>query len=726
MVPVVVAFALVGLVDGAVRVLGVDPGLFLLQVQHFGFMEALGMGAPAWGEVPLRLLSLCQAVFHYGVAGVLVGLLVGGWTAGLRTLLGTSPADGAAVTRRLVSLVLGGWLAVALYWWTRSVVYSGLPATDPRRLGAAGLILALGLVLGAALVRFTPVARLRRMRLLLALMAAVGAGWGAIHWGRAEDRGRIQGANEGVPNVLLVVVDALRQDTLGPYGDREVHTPSFDRLAAEGVTFMDARTQAPFTWPSFGSFLTGKVPRRHGLIRMEPGLRMPVNATLPILLKQAVTSAGDQLGEEDWVTGAFMTGTLSHGSGLLGGFDAYLEALVGHELVDVHDDWSEFRSGLLPWLVLNKLSQKADRHLVTSTAEAWLREHADRRFMAMVHLYSTHTPYDPAPEFRERHLDPAYDGPISAFYAAQREAIEEGKYTLTEADELRIRRLYLAGVEQADRMIGRLLQALEAAGTLENTVVIVTSDHGESLGEHGLWEHNWMYEDNLRVPLLMRYPAGLPRGVRVGGLVDTIDLLPTVFDLAGLEPPEHADDAGLALGLDRSSGPAPNAPSSDVPSRNDEAVDKETILRSRRLWDAIDGRSLVPMVRGEAGPPRKVAFAENGRYMSAQDDRWKLIVRRELVREATLEDLLRAPELPRLFDLEQDPLELAGRFDAADPEAMAAAGVLFEALREHSARLPIRESQVVRGKRDLRAEGLFRSLGYGGGVGADDEGAEDD
>jgi arylsulfatase A-like enzyme len=716
-VPVVAAFALVGLVDGAVRVLGVDPGLFLLQVQHFGFMEALGMGAPAWGEVPLRLLSLCQAVFHYGVAGVLAGLFVGAWTGGLRPLLGLRAVEGAVATQRTVSLILGGWLAVALYWWTRSVVYPGLPATDPRRLVAAALILALGLVLGAALVRFSPVARLGRIRLLLALMAAVGAGWGAVHWGRAGDRGRIQGANEGVPNVLLVVVDALRQDTLGPYGDGEVHTPSFDRLAAEGVTFMDARTQAPFTWPSFGSFLTGKVPRRHGLIRMEPGLRMPVNATLPILLKQAVTSEGDQLEEEDWVMGAFMTGTLSHGSGLLGGFDAYLEALVGHELVDVHDDWSEFRSGLLPWLILNKLSQKADRHLVTTTAEAWLREHADRRFMAMVHLYSTHTPYDPAPEFRERHLDPAYDGPISAFYAAQREAIEEGEYTLTEADELRIRRLYLAGVEQADRMIGRLLETLKATGTLDNTLVIVTSDHGESLGEHGLWEHNWMYEDNLRVPLLMRYPAGLPRGVRVEGLVDTIDLLPTIFDLAGLEAPEHADDAEREL-LFAATG-------NDL---HDQRVLEESgdLLRSRRLWDAIDGRSLMALVRGEAGPPRPVAFAENGRFMSAQDARWKLIVRRELVGDTRFEELLGEAERPRLFDLEGDPLELEGRFDAQDPEAMAAARMLFEALREHSARLPIRESQVVRGKRDLRAEGLFQSLGYGGGVGADGGGEQDE
>ena len=97
-----------------------------------------------------------------------------------------------------------------------------------------------------------------------------------------------------------------------------------------------------------------------------------------------------------------------------------------------------------------------------------------------------------------------------------------------------------------------------------------------------------------------------------------------------------------------------------------------------------------------------------------------------MVRDTRFEDLLGEAERPRLFDLKRDPLELQGRFDAADPEALAAAAELFKALREHSYRLPIRESQVVRGKRDLRAEGLFRSLGYGGGVGADGGGGEDD
>lgn len=111
--------------------------------------------------------------------------------------------------------------------------------------------------------------------------------------------------------------------------------------------------------------------------------------------------------------------------------------------------------------------------------------------------------------------------------------------------------------------------------------------------------------------------------------------------------------------------------------------------------------------------------------MSAQTDRWKLIVRRELVREATLASLRRETEPPRLFDLAADPLELENRFGDGDPEADAAAEALLQELKAHSARLPIREDQVIRGARDLRAEGLFKSLGYGGGVGADDQGDRD-
>ncbi|MEM9802442.1 MAG: sulfatase-like hydrolase/transferase, partial [Planctomycetota bacterium] len=649
-------------------------------------------------------LSIAQAAFHYALIAAVLGAPLALLATAERRVRGRAWPGTSPGARKAVARTLGLWLAVGLYWWTRPVVFPGLSATDPKRLAAAAAILVLGILLGALVARLALGSARTRARILSSIAVAavvIGAVVTVASLRGRGERGRIGESNEGLPNILLVIVDALRQDTIRAYGDDEVHTPHIDRLAGEGVLFEDAYVQVPFTWPSFGSFLTGKVPRRHGLIRMEPGVRFPVNATLPVLLKSGVREDGRRLGENDWIAGALMTGTISHGSRLLEGFDAYLEALVGHELVDVHDPWSEFRSGLLPWLVLNKLGQRTDRHLVTTTAESWLRSNDDRRFLAMVHLYSTHTPYDPAPEFRARHLDPDYDGPFDSFVAAHRKAIEDGDYVPTVADMLRIRRLYLAGVEEADAMLGRLIATLEESGVLDDTIVVFTSDHGESLGEHGLWEHNWMYEDNLRIPLILRYPPGLPAGVRVPGLVDSIDLLPTLFDLAGIVPPESAVDVEPEL----------------------IGQDGELDLRSRRLWHAIDGSSLLPLVRGEVESVRDLAFAENGLFTSVRDERWKLIVRRELLRGSAWDDLLRDPrsaEAPRLFDLQEDPLELENLFDRSD-EARAVAGRLFEEMRKQSARLPIRESQIERSGRDLRAEQIFRGLGYGGGVGAGDE-----
>ncbi|MEM6572065.1 MAG: sulfatase-like hydrolase/transferase [Planctomycetota bacterium] len=699
--PIVAAAAFVGFVDGVVRLLGVDPGLFLLQLDRFGLVGTLELGLPSAGEVLRRLLAVAQASFHYALIGAVIGLVAGGLASVARRALGRPWAGSTVVRRTAAARAVGLWAAVAIYWWTRPVVYPGLSATDPRRLVAAAVILVVGVLVGAVALRLTrPFAR--RVGVVSAVLAAAGGLVTVFAIGAGAERGRIGERNADMPNVLLVIVDALRQDTLSAYGDEEVHTPHIDRLAEEGVLFESAFAQAPFTWPSFGSFLTGKVPRRHGLLRMEPGVQFPVNATLPVLLKSGVRADGVELEERDWITGAFMTGTLSHGSRLLVGFDAYLEALVGHDLVDVHDPWSEFRSGLLPWLVLNKLSQKSDRHLVTTTAERWIRQHSDRRFMALVHLYSTHTPYDPAPEFRARHLDPAYDGPFDSFVASHREAIEDGEYEPTEADVRRIRRLYLAGVEQADAMIGRLVATLSEEGILDDTIVIVSSDHGESLGEHGLWEHNWMYQDNLRIPLVMRFPSGLGSGARVGSIVDSIDVLPTVLDLTGIEAPESASVVEDAL------------------VARDGAIDP----RSRRLWSAIDGTSLVPLARGEADAVREHTFSENGLFLSVQDARWKLIVRRELVRPGAWGAFLATPEglePPRLFDLESDPAELRNLFDPEDPEALATAERLFAALAAQLERLPIRDDQIQSGGRDLRAEAIFQSLGYGGGVGESDD-----
>ena len=125
---------------------------------------------------------------------------------------------------------------------------------------------------------------------------------------------------------------------------------------------------------------------------------MAPNVTLAWHLKNALIEGGvesepeNRLGPDDYASGTFMTGTLSHGTGLMRGFDVYFEALVGHELVDIEQPWSVYRSDLLYSIFKNKITQRCDSGLVVTTARDWLREHDGRRFLSMVHLYSTAKP----------------------------------------------------------------------------------------------------------------------------------------------------------------------------------------------------------------------------------------------------------------------------------------------------------------------------------------------
>jgi len=634
----------------------------------FGTLDALL--AALHGTAHLTLFSfagcLAASVLHYGGLFML-GLAALGVLA--HPLLRTRARD---LTRRYLLLVgvgvaLGAFAEI--FWWTRPYVFYGHPVLSIERLASSAGLLLVACVLGwlgtRAALRLS-VGASRAIALYLGLCCCIGA---LFLWseGRAgTQRGAKNERNADQPNVLLVVVDALRRDTLGCYGDARVKTPNLDRMAAEGVVFENHLTQVPFTWPSFGSLLTGKYPRRHGLIKMAPGLRLPFdNLTLARQLKTGQRRDGRAMQDEDWATASFHTGTLSNRSGLLHGFDQYFEALAGHELVTLDSTWSVFRSDLLLFLFKNKLGQRFDDGLVASRAREWIAQRAQQRFLAMVHMYSTHTPYDPPAWARALYCDPAYAGPVKAFYAEHRELLEQGKYTPSAADIQRIRDLYYGGVSQADLMLGGLLDELRAQGVLDETLVIVTSDHGESLGEEQgssrLWEHNHMVQTNLRIPLLMRYPKAFPAGTRVAARTDEIDVFPTVVELAQLQPPAQ-------------------------PGAN----------------DTIDGRDLLPLVRGEAHSLRPVSFAESAYAAAAQDERWKVIVdvQRLKGQEGTYKT--------RLFDLQADPAE-QHNLAAEHPEEVAR---LLEALRAWAQSMPQREME--HSERDLDQERRFRELGYTG------------
>lgn len=578
----------------------------------------------------------------------------------------------------LVGLGLALALAGELYWWSREWLFYGVSSLDPRRLAVAAGSLAAGgglAFLAARIGARAPRAAKLAVAILVPVACLGGLAYLGVQSARSAERGRINERNRDLPNVALFVVDALRADVLSCYGHPRVKTPNIDRLAAEGVLFERAFVQAPFTWSSFGSILTGKYPRRHGLVKMVPGVSMPPNVTLPWHLKNAKREDGTRLDPTDFVTAAFLTGTVSHGSGLARGFDAYFEALVGHALVEVENPWSVFRSELLVSIFQNKLAQRFDSAQVAGVASDWLVEHADRRFATKIHYYSTHTPYDPPERFREGLVDPGYDGPIRSFWAEHRLAIEQGKYTPTPADVEQIRNLYYAGVEHADEMIGQVVDTLERAGVLDRTLVIVTSDHGEELGEHGLWEHNWMFQTNLRVPLVMRLPGALPAGKRVEALVQSIDILPTVCALARIEPP------GVGASDPR---------------------------------EIVDGRSLVEIAHGRGDPPHRYAFAENGVYLSIQDERSKLFVTTEaLTPDGWAAALDGRAERPHFYDLVVDPDERHNAILQRREDAER----LLAALREWDAQMPIRRDELVMSDRDEEDLRLFRELGYAGGIG---------
>lgn len=311
----------------------------------------------------------------------------------------------------------------------------------------------------------------------------------------------LAGCGDGAPenpNLVLVTMDTVRADRLGSYGYKAAETPSLDRLAAEGVRFAQASSVVPLTLPSHASLLSGLLPPHHGVRNNGAGAFPEGTATLATFL------AG-----QGYRTGAFLGAfVLDRRFGLAHGFEVY-------------DDEIERAPGAAVVLEAERPgSQVMDRAL------AWLGREDSRPFFLWIHLYDAHAPYTPPPAWRARHPGRPYDGEIAA----------------------------------VDAQVGRLLAELGRRGLAERTVVAVTADHGEGLGEHGEDTHGLLlYEPTLRVPLLVRAP-GLPART-VETPVSLVDLGPTLAGLLGKTFPAPAgrglDGRDLSEALRGGGEPAP-------------------------------------------------------------------------------------------------------------------------------------------------------------------------
>lgn len=346
------------------------------------------------------------------------------------------------------------------------------------------------------------------------------------------------------PSILIVSIDTLRADHLGCYGYEpyaEPVSPSIDALASESLRFTRFYAARGQTAPSLCSLMLGKYPSSHGVrdngMRFAPGQR----------------TLFERLGELGYETAAFVSRIPAYSDGHPARGVDVLEA--GETRPDGAEAGSHHESD----------------EIVLAKALAWLdgRERSGAGphspFFAWVHFYGVHKPYEPGAPF-ERAFTGDYRGELRPGTELQWERVEEAIHAatlartpLSEADHRFVVGLYDGGIRAVDERVGTLLERLADRGLADETLVILTADHGEELGEHRVYYYhgNSVYRSTLRVPLLVRWPGVLPRGGTFDALSQNVDIVPTILDWLDVDIPPELEGVSLAPWL---TGESPAGP----------------------------------------------------------------------------------------------------------------------------------------------------------------------
>ncbi len=314
------------------------------------------------------------------------------------------------------------------------------------------------------------------------------------------------------PNVLLISVDTLRPDDLGLHGFEGETSPFIDSLGAGGVVFENATSTAAWTSPAHASLFSGLFPTHHGVRSFARGVPRRYG-TLASLLK-----------EQGYATAAVFN--LRALRALKRGFDWF-------------------------WVEPHAQDEGAVADVVADRGLGWLAS-APRPWFLFLHFYDVHSDYRPAPRYARRFVEP-YDGPATGD-TLQLRAFRLGELELGPGDVRHLRNLYRAGIRQFDDDLRGVFSRLEEPGHLEDTLVVLTSDHGEEFFDHGSVLHGrTLHQELVRVPLIFHGP-GIPAGVRVEEPVSLVDLLPTLLSLVGAPLPPGIDGVDVS-GLWKKGGP---------------------------------------------------------------------------------------------------------------------------------------------------------------------------
>jgi arylsulfatase A-like enzyme len=321
------------------------------------------------------------------------------------------------------------------------------------------------------------------------------------------------------PSILFILVDTLRADYLGSYGFNGDISPNLDRLAAASIRFENCSSQAPWTKPSIASLFTSLYPGVHGVTNHDgmfwgdwtPGMEAGKLPEPALTLAEIMQKSG-------YRTAAFIANPLlAPGYGFEQGFDSY-------EVYEVED-----------------MSR-----ILTDSAIRWMDSDAtDKPFFAYLHFMNVHGPYRaPEADYLAMKDSPSL-GTDKQLSDKEYDAISDYLKRVPWAEAPEVKQLrtwrarYAAGVREFDRNFLPFLEEITHSGLLDETLLVLTSDHGEELAEHGGWDHGHsLFEHQLRIPLLIRMPEGKGGGREVANVVSLVDLLPTLLTLAGIEHPD--------------------------------------------------------------------------------------------------------------------------------------------------------------------------------------------
>ncbi|MDG3004780.1 sulfatase [Paludisphaera mucosa] len=442
---------------------------------------------------------------------------------------------GSGAVLGLVAWLRPRWAGRVALWAMGFLCGLALLLTVPGLYAFAAVALAAGV--GAMTSRHGSTHLPRFQRLLVVAPLVLGAvaaslhGWDRIHAALAERRpAPAPAAVKETPNVLLLVLDTVRAESLSLYGYDRDTTPNLNRLASRAVRFDQARSTAPWTLPSHASMLTGRWPHE-----LDVGERKPMGRAFPTL--------AEALAAHGYATAGFIANTFFCNAwfGLGRGFQHYDDFYEEQTAVSMEE---ALRCSSLGRLAVRMLSdpfggverRRKDAGRINAAFLNWLdrKGEDDRPFFAFLNYFDAHGPFVPPADADRPFGRPPADADEEALI---REWDVRSRVGLSDEQLALARDSYDDCLAYLDRRIGELFDELERRGALDDTLVILTSDHGEGLGEHDLIGHGRsLYDQETRVPLLVFLPHGARGGQSIGAPVSLRDVPATVLDVLGLDP----------------------------------------------------------------------------------------------------------------------------------------------------------------------------------------------